>query len=49
MELVEHKLLHQNVPAKNIHIEKFVSIGDTEEAVEIGDATKVKVGERKKF
>lgn len=47
MELVEHELLAHQIPAKNIHIEKFVSIGDTGESMEMGDGTEAKASERK--
>ena len=39
MELVEHELLNHKIPTKQIHLERFISIGEDEEAIEVGDAT----------
>lgn len=38
MELVEHELLDHQIPASKIHIERFISIGDVEDAIVVGDA-----------
>lgn len=38
MELVEQQLLAHQVPSGKIHTEKFISIGDVEDPVEVGDA-----------
>ncbi len=48
MELVEHELLDHQIPADKIHIERFISIGDAEEAIIVGDApTEMNITESK--
>lgn len=48
MELVEHELLNHQIPSDKIHIERFISIGDAEEVIIIGDApTEMNVTESK--
>lgn len=48
MELVEHELLDHQIPANKIHIERFISIGNAEEAIIVGDApTEMNVTESK--
>lgn len=37
MELIEYELLASSIPAKLIYIEKFISIGKTEDPVEVGE------------
>ncbi|MBU0695235.1 MAG: ferredoxin--NADP reductase [Bacteroidetes bacterium] len=39
MELVEYELLNHRIPADQINLERFISIGDTEESLEVGNAT----------
>ena len=48
MELVEHELLNHKIPTKQIRLERFVSIGDNEEAIEVGNATAETTGGTKK-
>lgn len=39
MELAEHELMQYGIPDNRIHIERFVSIGSSEEPIKMGDAT----------
>lgn len=39
MELVQHELQNYKIPSNQIHSEKFVSIGDNEDVIEVGNAT----------
>lgn len=48
MELVEHELLNHKIPTIQIHLERFISIGDNEEAIEVGNAIAETTGGIKK-
>lgn len=38
MELVQNELLNHKIPTNQIHLERFISIDDNEEALEVGNA-----------
>jgi len=36
MELVEHELIYHKIPPNKIHLERFISISDTDEPIKVG-------------